>query len=180
MTKKNMDKLEVVEGEVVEFALDPYGYYYPEGAKFKSCEVTVKVKGKDSVKLEYLLVPDSLVDSLLAVGRARIFLVKENIGGFVLAIEREGRLEEDIKGALEAPKTAIHIGSMTFPQFRKEFGKPNYEKNSTDSAIGEYAGVFCDTIWDRFYLTVFQGAVIGGAIFSCLYHPQPIWHIRCS
>ena len=161
--KKNaaMDKLAVIEGEIAGFEIDPRGYHYPPGAQFKNCNVIISKDGKE-IKLEYLLVPDALIDELKNIGdMGTIYYIKENVGGFIFAVKNNGKIREDINGALKARETAIYIGSMTFPQFRRTFGKPDYYKNNTSSAIGKYAHIFDDIYGTRFFLSIFQMFLIG-------------------
>ena len=169
--KKNtaLNKLTVIKGEVTEFELDPRGYHYPPGVEFKNCNVKIKKDGKET-KFEYLLVPESLIEELQKAGTIiTIYYIKENVGGFVFAVKRAGELKEDIEGALKARKTAIYIGSMTFSQFRRTFGKPDYYKNNTDSAIGKYAHIFDDIYSTQFFLSIFQMFLIGTSGFFLSY-----------
>jgi len=169
--KKNaaLDKLAVIEGEIAGFEIDPRGYHYPPGAQFKNCNVIISKDGKE-IKLEYLLVPDALIDELKNIGdMVTIYYIKENVGGFIFAVKNNGKIREDINGALKARETAIYIGSMTFPQFRRTFGKPDYYKNNTSSAIGKYAHIFDDIYGTRFFLSIFQMFIIGMSGFFLSY-----------
>ena len=168
-TEHPLDKLTSIEGEIVGFEIDPRSYHYPPGAEFKNCNVIISKDGKE-IKLEYLLVPDRLINELKNIGDTiTIYYIKENVGGFIFAVKNNGRMKEDIKGALKARETAIYIGSMTFPQFRRTFGKPEYGRNTTDSAIGKYACIFCDTTVDRFLLGIRDMFLIGMSGFFLSY-----------
>jgi len=126
--KKVTNKLVSVEGEITEFGLNPIKYNYPPGAEFKNCNVIISKDGKE-IKLEYLLVPESLVDKLQKVERIiTIYYIREYEGGFVFAIRSNGKIKEDIKGVLKAREIAIRSAKDSkdnFTVFERVFGLNN-------------------------------------------------------
>jgi len=142
MGNSSLDKLTVIEGEIVKFYTNQSFHDFPKDRGFEGCDVKIK-NDDEEVWVKYLITPDSLTDALLKKGNAKIYLIKENAnyGGFVLAIKRDGKLREDIEAALKARELAIHISQMTCREFKKEY-KPKFSGTGVRARIGLYQSLF--------------------------------------